>query len=624
MSELAGAVKRRQEELRSTTITAKAALEPPKPPAARDFGPSAAELQSMRAGLRKCSNPATFSPKASPAEQRAIAQPVSPEWSPTMFAVPPLGAQAPAAAPAVTGSAVANLAVAAQQVPAAPEATVATGAGAAAASIPAAPVTQHSVLQNVTPQPATEGTSTQPEQQHEQPAAGDASAAAAHEARVAAEVLAPQSSSPGPVGDKTVPLDDFMQQLTAQHTQQLQQQASAGDQLMADASEAGTVDASPIATPPPMFDAPAEFTVHQQAAATETTKQQQTAIATADVVQQYADVEMQQAPTPQQAVLLPASDAAASLSGASAQVAGVTREQSAPMQPSPEPQLPALAPGASMQATPSQPLGALPLTPLAGSAKTATPPATHASALSKAASLPQASAQAPGSSAARQSAPASELSFARDSLPAPTPTAQQHAASAPVLAGGMSGSKISPLQRVTPAAARSSSAPARSPHSATPEATRRELTHLRSENRQLRDALAALRQLHPEFDDAELLERPITFVNKLRELRNAQASAAPPTKLRIKRAGAAAPQAGSRPFQEVQHATPAVPQAGLGMGEGVMQAAQSAATTPGSVSFSGVGTAGSKAAATGHPGATSLQAGTTVMTAGNTTVRRAV
>jgi hypothetical protein len=87
MSELAGAVKRKQDSLRSVLITSG----PTAVKAAADFGPSADELLHMRAGLRKCSNPAASTPSsASPAAAHLAlcAQPsASPEWSnsPTVY-----------------------------------------------------------------------------------------------------------------------------------------------------------------------------------------------------------------------------------------------------------------------------------------------------------------------------------------------------------------------------------------------------------------------------------------------------------------------------------------------------------------------------------------------------------
>jgi hypothetical protein len=201
VSELAGAVKRKQESLRNMPRTSTMPYQ--RKPAA-EFGPSADELLQMRAGLRKCSQPASFSPKPTPpqASHPALAHQPSPEWdySPTAQALQNAG---PLPAPLMSD-----------------------------------------VLPTVTPQAAAEQATAKPPTKSE----------------VLAEMCGAQGSpEPLQAYPKTVPLDDLLQQITEQNMSQMK----SGGAALAHGSPGSTPGVkselsqfSPLPTPPPMFGPP--------------------------------------------------------------------------------------------------------------------------------------------------------------------------------------------------------------------------------------------------------------------------------------------------------------------------------------------------------------------------------
>ena len=491
MSELAGAVKRKQEGLRSLPITtAAAAVHKP----AIAFGPSAEELMQMRSGLRKCSNPATFSPAPSPAAEvhPALArQTNSPEWaySPTVAALPHAPGPVP---PAVGHTAIYNEAALADTV----------------------------VLPTVTPQAAeqqatAQAPTDQPEPFRQTELNSNAFSGAMAGAWEAACAPLPSPQAEGGC-EKTVPIDDIMRQIM---TQQLATEGANEQPTPPQAATRGSQRSpfSPMPTPPPMFDAPEPADASAAAAAKSVAE---AAAQEAPAEQLATPVGSVSVPTPRRTPAEIAPQAPAEVQHLTASPVAATEDQDAdPAGTSQTPQHSAAQPPAVVKrATPA----ALPLSPVV---------------------------DAPVPSAAT----AGHLR-SRSTPPLATP----HAVSAPAPSRRVSSIHATPAgfaARATPRS-RSSSAPARSPPSTTPEATRRELLALRLEVQQMRAALAALHDVYPETNDPELLERPIAFANKLREHISAKelAVSAPrrPVKLKLKRSN---------------------PGAGAGIGKGLLVAA---------------------------------------------------
>ena len=450
VSELAGAVKRKQEGLRSLPITtAAAAVHKP----AIAFGPSAEELMQMRSGLRKCSNPATFSPAPSPVAEvhPALArQTNSPEWaySPTVAALPHAAGPPP---PAVDHIAIYNEAALADTV----------------------------VLPTVTPQ-ATEQQATaqapidQPEPPRQFEANSNAFSGAMPGAWEAACAPLPSPQADGAC-EKTVPIDDIMRQIM---TQQLAIEGANEQPTPPHAATKGSQRSpfSPMPTPPPMFDAPAPADSSAAAAAKSVAE---AAAQEAPADQHDTPVAGVSVPTPRRTPAEVAPQASTEVQHLAVSTGAATEDQDAgPAGTSRTPQYPAAQP-AVRRATPA----ALPLSPVM---------------------------DAPVPSAAT-----SGHMRSRSTPPIVTPHAASAPASSRRVSS-IHATPAGSAARATPRS-RSSSAPARSPPSTTPEATRRELLALRLEAQQMRAALAALHDVYPETDDPELLERPIAFANKLRE-----------------------------------------------------------------------------------------------------------
>ena len=508
MAELAGAVKRKQDALRGCSAAPSGEAAATKLASAADqVCPSVAELQQMRSGLRKCSQPATLSPAPSPAPVHAALarQTSSPEWqhSPTMALVLPAAAGAtcpdvppeptriptaklPARTGADTAPSLSQSEKAQGTQPVAAETAVAHRAVDANGHAHDAQITAparieqhvhntHSVPDQahhpaLAPQSSPASSPLAPTMVLDAPHAAGADASTSHMLDAAAQQHSMQAgSAPGSAPPSRV--------------------SPAAFNMLVDGSD----DFSPLPTPPEIFDS----------ADTEM-------VAPTQILPHARDVGAGISAHPTQAVQATEAAVAPSVTEDTVPANAAAQQRSGSAVRLPQPG----------QVSSHSAAAALPLSPVVQSSAVQSP--SFADGVGNLHATPHST-----------SAPAVIGSVSRSrAMLAPrcsTGLPDARATSAPRSSTGMSGKHVM-------------SEPRRAP-SLTPGATRHENAALRAENGQLRHVVQLLQELLPELNHPDLQTRPTHVINNLRmqlhgtDAPAQSAAAAQPRKLHIKRTG---------------------------------------------------------------------------------------